>query len=210
MQINLHICSADNLYRQIRKKALLVVLYLIIRRYPRLKDFSAFWMGQVYTASNLEVGRFLKIRNPELRFLLPVLEMQNRKTIPFWYLLWFLRFWFQFLFLQNVPKMAKESESRFFRNRNRPTSSPILALFMIEIMKGSVAVAGGFLPSAEPKVYESLFFVFLFFFGVTLCGNWHLSNIDSSGPWISWMFGFHGFLDFVDFWTRSFGLGVLG
>ena len=51
-----------------------------------------------------------------------------------------------------------------------------------------------------------------FFFGgggVTLCGNLHLSNIDSSGPWISWMFGFHGFLDFVDFWTGIFGLGFL-
>ena len=36
-----------------------------------------------------------------------------------------------------------------------------------------------------------------------------MSNIDSSGPWISWMFGFHGFLDFMDFWTRIFGLVFL-
>ena len=34
-------------------------------------------------------------------------------------------------------------------------------------------------------------------------------NIDSSGPWISWMFGFDGFFDFMDFWTRIFGHGFL-
>ena len=55
-------------------------------------------------------------------------------------------------------------------------------------------------------MYESLFFGGG---GGVRSGNGHLSNIDSSGPWISWMFGFHGFLDFVDFWTRIFGFDRL-
>ena len=41
MQIYLHICSADNLYRQIRKKALSVVLYIIC--YREKEDF-ALWL----------------------------------------------------------------------------------------------------------------------------------------------------------------------
>ena len=49
----------------------------------------------------------------------------NQKTIPFLFLLWFLWFQFQFQCLQNVPKISNESEFRFFRNRNRLTSSLI-------------------------------------------------------------------------------------
>ena len=52
-------------------------------------------------------------------------------------------------------------------------------------------------------------FFFCLFVAASNFGNLHLSNIDSSGPWISWMFGFDGFFDFMDFWTRIFGLGFL-
>ena len=49
----------------------------------------------------VEVERFIKIRNRESRFLLPVGEMRNwnRKTIPFQYLLRLIWFKFRFQFL---------------------------------------------------------------------------------------------------------------
>ena len=76
----------------------------------------------------------------------------------------------------------------------------------IEIFVDQVLVQSGceegivnFLPSAEPKVYKSLFFV----------AASHFVEIDICRTLIPLVLGFHGFLDFVDFWTRIFGLGFL-
>ena len=52
-----------------------------------------------------------------------------------------------------------------------------------------------FLPSAEPKVYESLF---LF----SAAAASHFVEIDIFRTLIPLVLGFHGCLDFMDFWTK--------
>ena len=70
-----------------------------------------------------------------------------------------------------------------------------------------------FLPSAEPKVYESLFFLASHFVEIDICRTliplvlgFH-GCLDFMDFWTSWIFGL-GFLDY-DFWTRIFGLVFL-
>ena len=73
-----------------------------------------------FPASFLEVGLFLRIVNRDSFCLIVKWGVGNQKTIPFLFL-WF-QFWFHIL--ENVPKIAKESELWFFRNWNWPTSNP--------------------------------------------------------------------------------------
>ena len=65
---------------------------------------------------------FLKIRNRESRFLLPLSKRRNcelKKTIPFRFILWF--FWptIPESIQEKRPEAVKEWELRFFWNRNR-------------------------------------------------------------------------------------------